>query len=208
MQLSRERLFFHSASAAIALAIVSRLLTIAIAELMPTMAGWIKSYIFPWPLTGTAFLAFLLGPIIALVLNSLIDKEESNIKAISKLGDLLERTLLSATENDDLVIFSMKSKKVYVGLVVEIPANLDGKSSWLTIVPYFSGYRDPETQEIVLTTEYLDVIEEYTIRTEDSDDETSNSKDMFVRTIRTEEIEVCGVFIPEIWERFQNTSVP
>ena len=87
-----------------------------------------------------------------------------------------------------------------------MPANLNGISPWLTIVPCFSGYRDQQTQKMVLTTEYVDVIDQYKTATEGSDNSMSIAENVFRKSIRTEDIEICGIFIPEIWQRFLDSS--
>ena len=204
IQLSRERLIFFSATAAVGLAIIAQLMVMAAARHLPGAIDWITLNYIPWPYAGTAFLAFLLGPMIAYLLNFFVHKSTANFNSIFRYGDQLERTLLIAQENNDLVVIFLKSGKVYVGLVVQLPANLEGRNPWLTIVPYFSGYRDPQTKKMRLTTNYVDIIEKYFGNSEDTGEPMNIAEEMFNRTIRTDDIEICGIFDPEVWESFQS----
>lgn len=100
-------------------------------------------------------------------------------------------------------MFSLKSGKVYVGLVVSLPANLEGRCPWLTITPYLSGYRDKDTKKVTFVTNYSEIIEKFTERDSDPDDNFNLTEIMFHRTIRVDDIEVCGIFHPEVWQHFQ-----
>jgi len=50
-------------------------------------------------------------------------------------------------------MLTTKSNKVYVAYINKISEPIG--DSFVTLIPNFSGYRDKETQELIITTDYL-----------------------------------------------------
>lgn len=61
--------------------------------------------------------------------------------------------------NDPLpVMLSMKDRKVYVGWVEWVPPLRADSSPYITIVPVWSGYRDPNSLKVFPTENYEDIV--------------------------------------------------
>ncbi len=228
IQASRDRLFFYSATAGLGLAVGARLLVIAVFCLQPYLplflanfSAWLKTQFVPWPYSGTAVLACVLGPFLAQGLNLCMRRKRfgrwritadeklkvrdfANEKALLQSGDQFERKVTTWMQKADLVIITLKNGKVYVAVVTEAPANIDGRCPWITITPYFSGYRDPSTKKVTLDTSYIDVIDKYVDDSKADGSELPNLvDDDFLRIVRADDIESAGKFNPDIWNKFQ-----
>lgn len=200
IQLSRERLIFYSATVAVGLAVLAWLITLITEQLMPNTVSLMVQIMPNVPYTGTALVAFVIGPVLAFILNHWVNEDEANYLAIMKYGDNLEKTIATAFYFDEVLIFSLSSGKVYIGIVIDVPANLAGTTQWLTIVPYFSGYRDHATKNVTITTEYADIIESSV-----QDEKKPIPLESFNRVIRAADLEMCGVFEHAVWEKFKNS---
>jgi len=71
--------------------------------------------------------------------------------------DDFERILYESMENLQPIAISLDSRKVYVGLVYD-GIEPDTSRSYLTIIPFLSGYRDPETLAFTIQSKYEAVI--------------------------------------------------
>lgn len=57
------------------------------------------------------------------------------------------------------IMFTLNSGKVYVGNVVRTPNPTEQRKA-IRITPLLSGYRDQNTQDFVVTTDYYEIISE------------------------------------------------
>ena len=73
-------------------------------------------------------------------------------------GNHLLRLLHWAANFEELVSVTLTNRKVYIGMVTEVP-NLEGHDTFVGIIPFFSGYRD-ETLSMRLTVDYVKVYED------------------------------------------------
>ncbi len=84
---------------------------------------------------------------------------------IEKWGDDFEKlfwnSLKSKQDEDKLLMVTTNANKVYVGYVNKISKPIG--NAHITIIPYFSGYRDKEDQQFFITTDYLSVLENFVI---------------------------------------------
>lgn len=152
---SGERLILHAAAAGVLLLAASFLAAQILTALAPGLyAAWRAAV--PFAYTGTSFGAFLIGAVLWLPLNRWwfpLERETRRaIHAWHDLEMLLERALRETRQ----VSVSVKSCKVYVGFVI---SNFDPAFDrrFVRILPMSSGYRDPETLEVALTTDYARV---------------------------------------------------
>lgn len=65
-----------------------------------------------------------------------------------------------------MVAITLDSRKVYIGTVAAAP-NLETHDTFLSITPFFSGYRDKNHLGLVLTVDYLSVYERQHLDPED-----------------------------------------
>lgn len=80
----------------------------------------------------------------------------NRFKALAKAArnHPLETLAIEASATLAPVIFTLKSKKFYVGWVIRPPLE-HGKIEHMAFIPLLSGYRDKDTLKIVVTTNYI-----------------------------------------------------
>jgi hypothetical protein len=130
-----------------------------------------------------------------------LPKKKALAFVVNKWGNDFEKlfwtSLQSKDDEDKLLMITTKSNKVYVGYVNKISEPID--NSHITIIPNFSGYRNKETQEFKVTTDYLSVLEYYIYREEVK----LIDKKMGI-VIPLSEIVMVSKFVPEIFDRFNS----
>lgn len=150
-----------------------------------------------------SLLIFLSSFPIAILFNLLLPKKKALSFVVNKWGSDFEKlfwtSLKSKDDENKLLMITTKSNKVYVGYVNKISEPID--NSHITIIPNFSGYRNKETQEFKITTDYLNVLEYYINRGEVK----LIDKKMGI-VIPLSEITMVSKFISEIFDRFNITE--
>jgi hypothetical protein len=91
---------------------------------------------------------------------------DAKTKAIELHGNDLLRLLHNASLEERPVSVSSDNGKVYIGVVAAAP-NLAPHDTYLSITPFYSGYRDRETNELILTVDYLAVYEQKNLEAKD-----------------------------------------
>lgn len=81
-------------------------------------------------------------------------------KAIEQEGDEVEQLFKDSAITGELMQITLKNNKVYIGFTDILPE--PKKTNYLKITPVMSGYRNSETKELTLTTEYFKVLKIYT----------------------------------------------
>lgn len=112
------------------------------------------------PFLYTSICAFLLSYVFTKVLNILTSKSQENVflaKAIMDTGNTMYNDLLEAYVNGLTVMITLKIGKVYVGAVKELPD--PNEQSFISILPYKSGYRTPN-MDVEMVTDYISVYQE------------------------------------------------
>lgn len=101
-------------------------------------------------------LALLTAPLLNKLL-SLGDKwndAELSYRAVKNHGNNALRLIHTAQAEERQVMITLKSRKVYIGAVISAP-NLAPTDSFVSLIPFLSGYRDATTLELKLTTNYM-----------------------------------------------------
>lgn len=150
-----------------------------------------------------SLLIFLSSYPLAKLFNLMLPKKKALAFVVNKWGNDFEKlfwtSLKSKDDEDKLLMITTKSNKVYVGYVNKISEPID--NSHITIIPNFSGFRNKETQEFKVTTDYLNVLEYYINREEVK----LIDKKMGI-VIPLSEIVMVSKFVPEIFDRFNITE--
>lgn len=84
------------------------------------------------------------------------DEEEQLATLRSAIDDGKIRIIIDALTTQTPVRISLKSRKVYIGIIVSEhfePSDLDN----IIVIPYFSGYREKDTLKLILDTNYADI---------------------------------------------------
>jgi len=155
-RLERQRLLFNSVIAGSILLLFSFFITWAFTSLFPEFSARLKSNSpVDLPFFGTTVCSFLFGILSAQVGNLFIDGGKAISRAIKKIGNELELLLEDSIKNEFLIQVTLKNDKFYIGWVRALP--IPQQSSYIVLLPAFSGYRNGNTKEMIFTTQYLDV---------------------------------------------------
>lgn len=195
---SGERLIFHSAVAGVVLLAVAFLVVLVLVGLFPGLKhGWAS--LVPFPYSGTAFLAFLLGALGWWPLNRLFYRADAEAaRVLYEWGDYLEILLNRSARETKQLCITLKSGKVYIGFVTRSfdPA-YDRK--YIALLPMFSGYRDAHDQTMRINTSYVSVYQQ--IIAGDNAFLLSAPNDFQV-VIPVAEIQSANIFDPAVYSLF------
>lgn len=72
---------------------------------------------------------------------------------IAKHGNPFIKTMRTAADNEKLIMLTLKSRKVYIGSVLEIPID-SGNLTHIEFLPKASGFREKEDLSLVVSTDY------------------------------------------------------
>ena len=204
-RIERQRLIFNSSILAVFLALIVLAFDHFILKMFFLNLRENIGKINPIEYEGLneSLLIFLSSFPIAILFNLLLPKKKALSFVVNKWGSDFEKlfwtSLKSKDDENKLLMITTKSNKVYVGYVNKISEPID--NSHITIIPNFSGYRNKETQEFKITTDYLNVLEYYINRGEVK----LIDKKMGI-VIPLSEITMVSKFISEIFDRFNITE--
>lgn len=121
-------------------------------------------------------------------------------QAITHLNLDLERMLVRATEDYQLLMFSLSSNQVYIGFVTGAvdPADDD---DMLRILPLISGYRHADTKKFEPVNFYDEMYEKV-----DNGSETTVTIDTFEVAIRKSEISSVRQFDVNLYDSLNSTK--
>ena len=158
---SGYKLFFSAATAGVALLAAARLIVISLpSNGLPAIAAAWRDYA-PFEYAGTVTISAFLAVIVPLLANPFFDKNKRAIRAAIAHGDLTECLIQEAVDSNgrQLVEVSTKGSKCYIGLALESGVAAGGDAD-IAIVPLASGYRDSETRELRITTNYSPALQQ------------------------------------------------
>jgi hypothetical protein len=102
--------------------------------------------------------AFVLGPALAQLINLFYGRERASTDTIRRYGTETEKLLVRAMEDQDLILVTLDSRKVYVGWTIYSPEpRIEGKD--FRLLPVMSGYRDEQGLFVEFTTQYATAYE-------------------------------------------------
>ena len=171
-----------------------------------------KSFV-PFSYSGTAVLSAMLGVASSADLEPFRQRESATRQAALDKGDL-ELLLAESTERQLCAELSLWNGKSYIGLALNSGLQAHGESD-IALIPLASGYREPDTQKLKITTyyaevidEWLDELEEFRERSrelEESEERLDDLKDFRI-VIPMSEIVSARLFDLDVYERFQEES--
>ncbi len=157
-----RQLLFRVAAAAACLVIISHLL-LRLGSGLPGQSFVREAWRFASPpdipLLPVYLTAFVLGPILAALVNLFHDAGRASTRAIERYGTETERLLFGATGDQTLVSVTMESRKVYIGWPVYSP-DLRHETNDFRLLPVVSGYRKEQDLSLERTTQYLNVYDQ------------------------------------------------
>lgn len=230
--INSQRLVFDSFIAGLILFAATYLLREITYFLFPQCVDFCTALVSYFPyhakLLGTSTASFVLAVGFMFSANSIIrrwfEEYEYNLfyNSIFELGDELEQLFLTTSLKGEPVQITLKNNKVYVGFITEV--NEPQKTNYISILPLASGYREPKTKLMELTTPYQEIVEALESDEEDITDGTKqeansqNAADVFeieendflvqleemIVVIKQDEILSANQFNAEIYQRFQD----
>ena len=195
---SGYHLFFQSAFAGILLGVLAHSIILSLDCGFPKIGTLWKPFV-PHVYYGTAILSVVLGFVLPFVLNIFYSQEKAQRRTAKERGELIELIIADSLDRGKLIELSLRSGKVYIGFALRSRMIRRGESD-VALIPLASGYRDQETHELVITTNYAPAINEYL----DSDPEIPDLiREDFRVVVPASEIVSTRIFSPEIYQRFQ-----
>lgn len=191
-----QELILSSATAGLFGVTFAFLLTTLISSQFPYLDSRWNNYV-EFNFLGTALCAFITLIMAGYLPNRWIEEEEQIKKIIREDNDGIELILLSALEDAKLVSITLKSRKVYIGFVSQNFFNPWAGVKSITVIPVYSGYRDPGDFHIEFTTSY-DAVIRYSVENDDIDLDISD----FQTGIPITEIVSVNIFDPRVYEKF------
>lgn len=187
--------FFASAAWGVVLFAISHLIVLSLEDRFPlTVSFW--ETLFPADYADTAALSVILGLVAPIFINLLYKPERAARRAASQDGDGIELLITESFQSYQFVEITLRTGKVYVGLPLEPAIAIQGEAD-VSLLPFASGYRDRETQELELTSYYGTVL-----RNALAEGEVEKSHDLRI-VVALSEIVSARPFIPRVFELFQ-----
>jgi hypothetical protein len=154
-----------------------------------------------WTFFFSCLLAILFFIILEICILYFYSKNDSVVWAVKKNGDELETLLKDSALNGQTVQLTLANHKVYIGFCEETP--IPQKTNYISISPILSGYRDPKTKKLTITTDYFAVVEEFINEIEKQDgvelEKITLNTDV---VIKQDEIITAGIYEQEIFDKF------
>jgi len=95
-----------------------------------------------------------------LIINNIYSNEYSISRFIEEQNDGIESVLQKALVNAKPVCLTLSTGKIYIGMVSRsFFSPVENRS--FTVVPLYSGYREENTQQLIIVNEYVKLLESY-----------------------------------------------
>ena len=159
--------------------------------------------IFPEVRDRAAILSLVLGVILPVPLNKLFfSQRDAEKKIAEEHGDLVELLIVEGIERATLIEVSLRGGKVYIGFPL---ANRVARwtGSHMSMLPMSSGYRNKDTLELEITTEYAPVISDYLKNTAEPTERVADKLRDFRIVIPRAEIVSARLFDPGLHQQFK-----
>ena len=198
---SGYHLFFRSSIAGLALAAVAHALILALDAGFPGTSELWMPYL-PSEYQGAAILSVVLGFVLPFVLNRFYSRERAERRTVNARGDLVELLVAESLGRGKLIELSLKSGKSYIGFALRNKMTRRWESE-IAIIPVASGYRDKDTQELRIVTDYSPVMDEFV---EDERESSDAINEDFRVVLPRAEIISARLFLPEAYQRFRTEA--
>ena len=162
-QLERDsgyRLLFRSAIVGILLYCFSRAVTLAVDLICPSLTLLWDAH-FPEPYTSEVALSLGLALVVPPLFNLRCSSLQGARRVATNAGDHIELLIDRAIEERKTIELSLRSRKTYIGAATESGIGAVSDTD-VVLIPLLSGYRKEDTLELVVTTNYSEIISNYT----------------------------------------------
>jgi hypothetical protein len=207
----QNRLLFESVFAGIVILFFGFILRTILEILKPNWIVNIVNYLkiipinkvdYFWTVLFSSLLIILLVPLSNLIIRWFYKNNEPVSWAVEKNGDEIEKLFKRSVDEGILIQITLKNNKVYIGFSEIIPE--PQKTNYLILTPMISGYRDSETKQLKITTDYFKIVDHYISKLDDKNESFTLNTDVI---IRQDEILTAGVYEQEIFDLFNTAEV-
>ncbi|MDE2816954.1 MAG: hypothetical protein OXM03_01465 [Chloroflexota bacterium] len=199
---SGYHVLFKSIIAGMALFPVPYLIATSFAHFLPSIYPLVLWKIFvPFDSEGTLVMILIEAFAGAWSLNKIarFNADTCLRRTIRDRGDLIGNLMVDIATSREFVEISLKNRKSYIGIPIHWN-NIAGKH--VELIPYWSGYREEDTQQHKITTHYSPIVRDH------REKGTPLSGEDIRLVIPSSEIVSARPFIPSLYRRFQQTSKP
>lgn len=208
-QWSGYRLIFNSAIAG-AFSLIAAVLALGLArQVFPVSIKNLSTFLnIPgYSNLGSSLVAFLIANLVWLIFNFVLtvrdrvsgnDYQQLSIRYVENFANALQVLLAKSMQETRQISISLNSGKVYIGFVTKLNEG-QGNQEFILLWPQFSGYRDQETKQLIITRDYSHIYD----LLEDSDSELSDiTVDDFQIAISVTDMYSVSIFNPAVYSRF------
>lgn len=212
-RLSRERILFESILVGLLSVICGFILRvifdlITCSKAIPFILQYlnklpIEKPLYFWTVLFSSFTSVIIFKIINKLINNYYSKDDPIIWAVNKYGDEIETLFKESALKGFAVQITLKNDKVYVGFCEETP--IPKLTNYLKLSPILSGYREKETKQLKITTDYEEVVNQFI-----KDIEEKEGKDLEKISLNTDviikqdEILTASIYEQKIFDMFNN----
>ena len=185
---------------------------LAVAYPVAYLLGYFFPRLFPDGFLSDAFdraaiLSVMFGVAAPMLLNRFFDQQTFERKITEEQGDLIELLVAESIGRGKLVEISLRNGKSYIGFALRSRVTRHSDSQ-ISMFPMSSGYRDKDTQELKITTQYAPVVWRHIQSMQDSEAaEFDPIHDLRVIIPRSE-IVSARLFDPDLHDRFEEVANP
>lgn len=207
-RLAQNRIIFESVSTALIIISIGFLLRTVFEIVFPSATPSIVSFLkiipikkvdYLWTIVFSCILTLILVWLSNMYILWKYKKNEPIGWAVDKNGSEIEKLFKRSAKEALLMQITLKNDKVYIGFSEMIP--IPQKTNYLILTPVMSGYRDKETKQLKITTDYFKVIEDFF-------DGLDKMKHITLNTdiiIKQDEILTAGIYEQEIFDKFNKS---
>lgn len=197
---SGRKVLFDSAIAGVGLLSLGVGIAIGVDALFPSIRAYWKAFA-PFDYSGASALSLGLSVIGYKAGNCVWSRKYAIKKGVQDEGDHFEELVIRSLENAEQVSVTTALGKVYVGLITCGGQHAHDRR-FLRLWPMASGYRDPDTKEMVLTTYYAPVYSRLYL----TDRTPSIAPEEFEVVLPSTSIEMISIFDPTAYSLFRRAD--
>lgn len=215
-RLSRERILFESILVGLISVVIGFILRILIdffifPNLIPFLLKYlnrlpIEKPLYFWTVVISSLLSLCFFRIVNWLISRYYSEDDPIIWAVNKYGDEIETLFKDSALNGFAIQVTLKNDKVYIGFCEETP--IPKLTNYLKLSPILSGYRESDTKQLKITTDYEEVVNQFI-----KDIEGKEGKDLEKITLNTDviikqdEILSAGIYEQNIFDKFNEPKV-
>lgn len=209
-RLTQNRIIFESVSVAVLIITAGFILRTIIEVILPDLTPAIVEILeivpirkvdYFWTIVFSCLLAIILVFISNYYIKKRFKKDEPIGWAVDANGDEIEKLFKKSVEEAVTIQVTLKNDKVYIGFSEIIP--IPSKTNYLTLTPIISGYRDKDTKQLHITTDYFKVVDDFIDDVENDDNKITLNTDVI---IKQDEILSAGIYEQSIFDKFNKPS--